>query len=175
MLKPRFAVLTGLVFTAALSRLIPHPWNFTPITAIALFGGAKFSAKKYAFLVPFAALFLSDLLIGVYGRMPMVYLSWAAVIGIGFWIRTKRGASPVAAGVLAGTMLFFLLTNFGVWAFGTLYPKSFSGLVQCYVVGLPYFRNMLVGDVFYAALLFGSFAAAEKRFPLLRHPTVQPG
>src|ERR1700688_456189 len=129
MLKPRFLVLASMILAAAASRLIPHPPNMTSITAVALFGGAYFSDRRLAFLVPLAALFLSDLFLGFYGHMEVQYLSFALIVCIGLWLEKDRSVLKIAAAALAGSVLFFLLTNFGVWAFGSLYPRTPAGLM----------------------------------------------
>src|SRR5258708_19172125 len=118
--KPRFAVLVTVILAAAASRLIPHPPNFTPIAAIALFGGAQFSSKRAAFLVPLVALFLSDLVFGFYPITPVVYASFAATVCIGFWVR-RGSARDIALWTVVSAILFFLVTNFGVWALDHLY------------------------------------------------------
>ncbi len=170
MWKPRFVVLAGMVLAAAASRLMPHPPNLTPITALALFGGATFSDKRAGFLVPLAALFLSDLVMGLYSGLWIVYGSFALIVCIGFWLRTRRRIAPIAGATLASSVLFFVVTNFGVWALDSLYPKTASGLVACYVAGVPFFRNALAGDIGYAAALFGGLALAERWFPGVREP-----
>ena len=164
----RFSVLVGMIVFAAIARLIPHPWNFTPVAAMALFGGARFSKSSHAYFVVFGALFLSDLFIGLYPRLPIVYVAFAVIIRIGIWLRNKKGVMPIAGAVLLSSLSFYLITNFGVWAFGTIYPKTINGLFQSYIVGIPYFRNELMGSAFYSLLLFGGFHLAEKRFPVLR-------
>src|SRR6202166_467904 len=129
MLKPRLVTLIAIVLAAALARSIPHPPNMTSITAVALFGGAYFSDRRLAFLVPLAALFLSDLFLGFYGHMEVQYLSFALIVCIGLWLEKDRSVLKIAAAALAGSVLFFLLTNFGVWAFGSLYPRTPAGLM----------------------------------------------
>jgi hypothetical protein len=168
MRKPRFLVLISLVLIAAASRLIPHPPNMTPIAAVALFGGAYFSDKWLAFLVPLTALFLSDLALGFYHHMEIVYLSFAFIVAIGLWLHKHRGALPIAGAVLVSSVLFFVITNFGVWALDALYPKTWYGLVACYVAAIPFFRNALLGDLLYTGVLFGSFALLERLLPVLR-------
>src|SRR4051812_46778675 len=101
MQKPRFLTITGMILLAALSRLVPHPWNVTPITAMALLGGARFEKSYQAFLVPLAALFLGDLVLGFYPGILFVYLAFAAVVLVGFWLRGKSGAGPVVGAALA--------------------------------------------------------------------------
>lgn len=172
MKRPRLAFISTLIFAAAASRIIPHPPNVTPIAALALFGGAQFLDKRLAFLVPFAALFLSDLVMGLHSQMPIVYAGFALVVCIGFALRGRLRALPVAAATLAGSVVFFLVSNFGVWATGGWYAKTFAGLVACYAAGIPFFRNSLLGDAFYAAVLFGAFALAEERFAVLREPAL---
>lgn len=164
-------MLAAMILAAAASRLIPHPPNFTPIAAIALFGGAQFSSKRAAFLVPLAGLFFSDLVFGFYAITPVVYGSFVLTVCLGFWMR-RRSVQRIALGAVASAILFFVLTNFGVWAIDNLYPKTLAGLVDCYAAAIPFFRNMLMGDWLYSALLFGGFAFAEKRFIRLREPAV---
>jgi hypothetical protein len=173
--KPRFAVLMGMILVAAVLRLIPHPPNFAPLTAMALFGGACFTDKRAAFLVPLAALFLSDLFIGFYAGMPVVYGAFALTVCLGFLLRRQRNATRVIGASIAGAVLFFILTNLGVWAFDALYPKTPAGLVDCYVMAIPFFGNTLLSSLLYSAMLFGGLAFAENRFTGLREYRPLPG
>src|SRR5579864_9381753 len=104
MLKPRLAVLASMIFAAAMFRLVPHPPNVNPIAALALFGGASFSDKRLAFLVPLAALFSSDLMLGLYSHMEFVYGSFAAIVCIGFLLKARRNAIAVAAAAVASSV-----------------------------------------------------------------------
>lgn len=175
----RLVAVIGVILAAGASRLIPHPPNLTPIAAMALFGGAHFADRRLAFAIPLAAMFLSDLVIGLHGLLPVVYASFALVVCIGFWLRSQTSALRVAGAALAGSVTFFIVTNFGVWAWGSLYPKTLDGLVAAYVAAIPFFRNTLIGDAAYTALLFGGFAllqrlaAASRRAgrPGAGHPT----
>jgi len=167
--KSRFMALTCIIAAAAASRLVPHPPNVAPITALALFGGAHFSSKRLAFMVPLAALLLSDAVLGFYDQMWVVYGSFCMIACIGFQLRTKRTVFAIAAATLCSSILFFVVTNFGVWLFGSVYPRTAQGLATCYVAALPFFRNTLLGDCFYTGLLFGAFRLAEERWPELRH------
>jgi hypothetical protein len=166
--KPRFAVLIGMMLVVTAMRLIPHPPNFTPVTAMALFGGACFTDKRAAFFVPLMALFLSDLVIGFHGLMPVVYGSFVLTVCLGFWLRERRNASRVIGASIAGAVMFFVLTNLGVWAFSTLYSKTPGGLVDCFVMAIPFFWNTLLSSLFYSAVLFGGLAFAENRLTGLR-------
>jgi hypothetical protein len=170
--KSRFIMLAAMILTAAASRVIPHPPNFTPIAAIALFGGAQFSSKRVALLVPLIGLFLSDLVIGFYASTPVVYGSFALTVCLGFSLRHQRNAWQVPGATIAGAVLFFILTNFGVWAFETLYPKTMVGFAECYALAIPFFWNTLLSSLLYSAILFGGFSLAESRFTGLReyHP-----
>ena len=175
MTKPRLLVLVGMILAAAASRLIPHPPNVASITAVALFGGAYLSDKRLAFLVPVAALFLSDLVLGLYSHMEVIYGSFILVVCVGLMLRRKRTPLRVAGAALSSSIIFFVITNFGVWAFGSLYPKTMAGLATCYVAAIPFFQNTLVGDALYTAVLFGGFALAERWIPALRErTTLQP-
>ena len=181
MYRLRFLVLVGMILAAAASRLIPHPPNFAPIGAMALFGGACFAHRRAAFVVPLAAMFLSDLAIGLlsgnlslglHRLIPVVYGSFALIVCLGFWLRSRRTVLPIAGATLAGSVLFFVLTNFGVWALGSLYPNTWEGLVACYVAAIPFFHNTLLGDAVYSTALFGGLALAEKGLPALREPVL---
>jgi hypothetical protein len=168
MKSPRFLVIASLIVLAVVARLIPHPFNFTPVGAAALFAGAMLDRKRFAFLVPLVAMLVSDAAIGFHSGMPVVYACFAASVCIGFALR-ERARSPlaVAAGAVSSATLFFAVTNFYVWAVSALYPHTFAGLVTCYIAAIPFYGNQLAGDVSYAALLFGGFAFAERRFPKL--------
>ncbi len=161
-------MLATMLLAAVASRLIPHPPNFTAIGAIALFGGAQFSSKRIAFLVPLAGLALSDLVIGFYAITPLIYGCFALTVCLGFWVRRRRSVQRIAAAAIASAILFFVLTNFGVWAIENLYPKTPTGLLACYVAAIPFLQNMFAGNLFFSALLFGAFALAENRFIQLR-------
>lgn len=162
-MNPRLLTLVTLVFAAAALRLIPHPPNVAPIAALALFAGAHFDDRRLAFVVPFAALALSDLVLGLYPGLMFVYAGFAFSVLIGFALR-KRGVGRIAAGTLASALVFFLISNFGAWLTLEVYPKTPAGLMAAYVAGIPFLRNALLGDALYVVLLFGGFALAERRF-----------
>jgi hypothetical protein len=167
MLKPRIALLISMIAAAAATRLMPHPPNITAISAMALFGGAYFADKRLAFLVPLAALFASDLILGLYQGMAYQYLTFALIVCLGFWLRSRRRALPIAGAAVASSTIHFIVTDFGTWM-GTLYPHTLSGLIACYTAAIPFFWNTLAGDLFFTALLFGGFVALERAFPILR-------
>jgi hypothetical protein len=163
-----------LIAIAAALRVAPHPWNFTPIGAMALFSGAILKDRRLAFVVPLVALFAGDIFIGFHKLMPIVYASFLANVAIGLWLRNRRTVTRIAAATLAGAIQFFLVTNFAVWEFGLSYPRTGSGLAACYIAGIPFFWNTLAGDAAYAALFFGTFAVAERLFPAFREPAANP-
>lgn len=173
-MKTRFLTITGMILLAAVSRLLPHPYNFAPITAIALFGGAQFSKKLYAFLVPLTAMLLSDAIIGFHSTMPIVYGSFAVTVLMGLWVKQNKSVTRVAVASFASSLLFFITTNFGTWAFQSLYPKTVAGLGACYVAAIPFFQQTIQGDALYTVALFGGLALAEKWLPILREtPSLQ--
>jgi hypothetical protein len=167
--RPRLAVLTAMILAAALSRLIPHPPNFTAIGGMALFGGACLADRRLALLLPVAALFLSDLVLGLHILIPVVYGSFALNVLLGRWLRSRRTVTATAAMTLACSVQFFVVTNFACWLLW--YPHTVEGLVACYVAAIPFFQNTLLGDAVFATALFGGLALAERRFPVLREPT----
>ena len=167
----RTLFVSSLVVLAAFSRLLPHPPNVAPIMALALFSGAALD-RRIAFLVPLAALSLSDLVIGFYPGWEWVYGSFLATVAIGFTLSRRRSAGRVAGAALTGSVLFFIVTNFASWLAAALpYPRSFAGLMECYAAALPFFRNSLIGDAAYTAALFGLLGVAVKALPALRPAT----
>jgi len=158
--------LLPVLAMAVLGRLIPHPANVTPIVATALFmsafGGAQFTGSRFAkigaVILPLAAMFVSDLALGFHNQMFSVYGSIVLISLIGFALAEKRSAGRVIVASVAGSTLFFLITNFTVWLAGEMYAKTSTGLVECYTLALPFYRNGLIGDLAYSGLLFGAWA-----------------
>jgi hypothetical protein len=169
----RTLLALAIIALAAALRIAPHPWNFSPVGAMALFSGAIIRDRRLAFVFPVLALFVGDIFIGFHRLMPVVYASFLASVAIGFWLRDRRSLGRITAATLLGAMQFFLITNFAVWAFGLSYPRNSAGLLACYVAGIPFFWNTLAGDAVYATLLFGGFALAERLFPALREPSFE--
>ena len=174
-MNKRLMTLSAMVVLAALTRLVPHPPNVTPIAAMALFGGAYFRDRKIAFLLPLGAMLLSDLVLGfgVYGMalmksQPVVYLCMLLMVMIGRGIQTRRSVPKIALATLASSLMFYLVTDFAVWEFDSLYPKTWDGLIASYTAAIPFFRNSLIGDIFFAAVLFGGFAVLERFWVSLR-------
>lgn len=174
----RFAVLTGIIFAGALMRLIPHWPNFTPIAAMALFGGAYFGRKYLAFAIPLIAMLLSDLVIGFHDGMIAVYIAFAITVSIGLLIRNRIRPATVVGASLASSVLFFLVTNFAAWLTSPLlYPATFEGLMSAYAAGLVFFNdgsygisffmNEVMGGLFYNTMFFGAFYLAKSRIPAL--------
>jgi len=153
-----FLLAVLLICFAALSRFVPHPDNFTPIAAMALFGGVYFD-KRYAFVVPLAAMVVSDFFIGFHNTIPYVYGSFVLAGLIGIWLKNHKSLGWIIGASLSSSVLFFVVTNFGVWVSGG-YPQNFAGLVGCYVAAIPFFRNTVLGDLIYVAVLFGVYESA---------------
>lgn len=170
----RLLALLSAIAAAAALRLAPHPPNFSPIGAMALFSGAYLGRRGLAFVAPIAALLLSDAILGFYPELLFVYASVTLVVLIGWTLLRRRDPLRIAAAAVASAVLFFVVTNFGVWFLMDYYPKTAGGLVACYVAAIPFFQNSLAGDVFYTALLFGGFALAQKALPQLRAGQEQP-
>jgi hypothetical protein len=165
----RLIALLSAVAGAAALRLVPHPPNFSPIDAMALFSGAYLGRRWLAFAAPLGALLLSDLVLGFYPGMWVQYLAVVLVVLVG-WTALKRvSAARVGGAAIASALLFFMITNFGTWALSGMYPLNLGGLVACYVAAIPFFQNTLAGDLFYSGLLFGGFALLERAMPKLRH------
>lgn len=177
-LNPQFALIIGLLFMAAISRLLPHPYNFTPIGAMALFGAAYFQHRWMAFLIPALAIWFSSLLLDnivysayyegfVWFSNGGVYIAFALITLMGMGLLTRITMPRLLIGSLGASVLFFLVSNFFVWASGLMYPMTASGLLACFAAGLPFFRNAILGDLFYVAVLFGTYAWATRSYPTL--------
>jgi hypothetical protein len=151
-----------IILVAALSRLLPHPVNFTPIAAMALAGGVYLD-KRIALILPLAALFISDLFIGFHNTILFVYGSIVLIGFLGLWLKSHKKLLPVVGTTLLSSILFFVVTNFGVWftGGGWSYAKSWQGLVECYTIAIPFFRNTIAGDMIYTFVLFGLFEFSE--------------
>jgi hypothetical protein len=166
-----------------LSRLLPHPPNFSPVEAIALFGGAYFASKRLALLVPLLAMLVSDLALGlVRGGLYVDYLAsadfWlvyaciAMTAVLGFNLRRRVNGPRVLGYALLSALLFFTVTNFGAWLGAPMYPQNAAGLAAAYVAGIPFFQRTVLGTLVYSALLFGGFALLRRQLPALRTHTV---
>ena len=168
-----------MILAAAVTRLIPHWPNFTAVGAMALFGAAYLPKRWMAFVVPFATLYLSDLIInnilyaGYYDHFvwrisPFVYLAFGLIILIGYLLRDRVSTGRVFGASITASTLFFLLTNFAVWLGSPVFPQNAAGLLGAYEAGLPFFWSTLAGDLFYSAVLFGGFAWLSQRLPQLK-------
>lgn len=170
--RSRLLLSIGLVALCTAMRIGPHPWNLTPAGAIALFSGASFDRKRWAFLVPLASMFVSDTVLelttshGYHSLMPVVYATFALITVLGMLLRSRRQAPlAVAGGAVGSATLFYVVTNFAMWTISTLYPKTIAGLLTCYIAAIPFYGTMLAGDLLYATLLFGTFVWLERRVP----------
>ncbi len=167
LISPRFLVLCAMIAAAAFTRLIPHLPNFTAMGAMALFGGAYFTNKKLAFAVPLIAMFLTDLILGFHSTILSVYFAFALMVVIGMTMIQKKKVSNIVLASVVAAVLFFLITNFAFWMTDVMYPMTAAGLAECYVAALPFFGYNLVGNLFYAGVMFGLFELARMRFPQL--------
>jgi len=144
-----------IILLAIISRLIPHPPNFAPIGGLSLFTGAHFK-NKIAIVIPLLAMFFSDIFIGFHSTVFYVYVSFILIALIGSKVKPLRFFNLFSASLLS-SVLFFLITNFGAWVTGSMYPKTIDGLLQSYFMGMPFFRNTVIGDLFYSFSFFYGF------------------
>jgi hypothetical protein len=162
-----------LILAAALSRMLPHPPNMVPITALALFGGVYLD-RKLTFVVPMAAMLISDWFIGFHSTAVWVYASFLAIGLVGLWLRNHRGVLTTIGASVAGSVLFYLISNFGVWLSPPfMYAQTPSGLVECYVAAIPFLRNTLAGDLLYVGALFGLYELGRKLIPSMSDQTAK--
>ena len=200
-MKPRLSLILALLAFGLAARLAPYalshfgisidpensvyPWNFSPILPVCIFGGAFFGRRIMVYAIPFATYLVGDLGIwaltgrfdwAFYPFQPVVYLSVALVATTGFALRREQSWARVAGAGLISSVGFYLVTNFGLWAFsgGTLYPQTLAGLTDCYVRGIPYFRNTLISMAVFLPLLF-SRAALKQPAPARAYTVASPG
>ena len=152
----------GMVILGACARLVPHPWNFTPMMAIGLFAGSHARKASTGVLATLFALVLSDAVLGFYPGFWYVYAAALIPVLLGRLIRNRSGAGAIAAAAIASSLSFFLITNFMVWAADRLYPHTIGGLSACYVAGIPFYRNQVLGDAFYTLAIFGGYAVLHR-------------
>jgi hypothetical protein len=170
---PRFFFISIIILVAAISRVFPHIPNFTPIAAMALAGGVYLTDKRLAFIIPLLALFISDCLLeattgwGFHNTMIYVYVAFALTTCIGIYIKNKVSVQNIAAASLFSSVLFFVISNFGVWAANGM-QAGITGLGTTYVLGIPFFGPTMVGDLFFNTILFSVFYFAQRRFPALQ-------
>lgn len=167
-------LIVALVLVAFVGRLLPHPDNFTPALAIALFAGAMLPIRM-AFIAPIVAMAASDLALGfaVDWTTPVVYGSLMLAVAIGIWLGTDRTWGRTLLAAIAGSLVFFAITNFAAWLGPLhLYPHTLDGLVQCYVAAIPFFRQSLAGDLVWTAALFGAYDLARAWLRARQHAVV---
>lgn len=146
-----FLLIGGIIL-----RFAPHASNFTPVMAIALFSGVYLD-RRYAILLPLLLMIFSDFFIGMHNT---VFFTWGSFILIGLvgtWVKTRKTALTVTGSSILSAVLFFIITNFGVWMAGGLYPLTWTGLSECFTLAIPFFRNTLLSSVIYSAVLFGAY------------------
>ncbi len=157
-IKSTALIIVAVVAVTVVMRLVPHPANFVPVGALALLCGTMIRSR-WGIVIPLAVMVASDLVIGLHS---LILFTWGGFLlfgAIGWWIRQQRNVWRIVGGSLAGSITFFLLTNFAVWAFTPLYAKTVAGLYQCFLMAVPFFRNGLLGDLFYTGIFFGAYYA----------------
>ena len=169
----KFRLITGLILVTIIFRIIPHPFNVTPVMAISLFAGATISDKRWSILIPVLAMFLSDVILSLTNHYSLfhntiffVYGSILITVGLGWNLQSKKvNVGKTALFTLISSILFFVITNIGVWLFGGLYSQDISGLEKCFVMAIPFFKYSLLGDSFFVMVLFGTYEFISQRFP----------
>lgn len=154
-------IVLCFLLLGVVARVVPHPANFAPIAAIAIFGGAKLP-RKLAFTLPLVIMIVSDVMLGLHDT---IMYTWGSFLLIALlsnvFLRNRENAFTVVGSGIIASVLFFIITNFGVWVQGSLYPSTVEGLIQSYVMAIPFFRNTLAGDIVYTSIFFGAFSLVE--------------
>ena len=161
--KNNYYVIIGIILLLAMARLFPHPPNFTPILGMAVFSGAIISKRLIAYLIPLAAMFLSDLYLGLHSSIPIIYFSLAVCVLIGTFIKARVTILNSFLSISSGVLVFFLITNFMVWYGSGMYEFSISGLMTCYFMGLPFVQNTFISSILYGMGAFLIYDIINKR------------
>lgn len=173
MRNPKLLILCIIIVLAVLSRFLPFPPNVAPVAAIALFGGAYFKNKGLALLLPIGIMLISDLFIGLHSTLLFVYASFALIMLVGYrFLGSKVTGMRLFGASLTGSVLFYLITNFGVWLMSPYYPMTAGGLLSSYTMAIPFFHYTLLGDLAYTFALFGSYAFVSRYVPQLQQERV---
>lgn len=162
----RTLVIVTLIAFAVLSRLIPHPPNFAAVGAVGLFAGASLGNRWLSLSIPLLSMLLSDLVIGLHWMCFVIYVAMALYVIAGWWAGHQVDAKRLLIASLAGSIGFFIVTNFACWI--SMYERSWSGLASCYVAAIPFFQNTLASDLVYGTSLFAVLKAAELKVPSIR-------
>ena len=166
-------IISIIIVLAIISRLIPHPPNFTPIIAIGLFGSAYIKNRSLAMFIPICAMFLADIFIGYHSTIYWVYGSLLLISILGMLVINRVSLKKCTIAIFSGSLLFFIVTNFGVWFTSTYYPKNIEGLITCYTVALPFLANTLAGSICYSVIMFGGYEILKKNLPHLYTESIQ--
>ena len=175
-------IISIIILLAAFTRIMPHPPNFSPMAAIGLFGAAHFAKKWQAFLIPLIGIWISDLVINnfvysshssnfvwFYGGFYWQYISYVFIIFAGLFIFNKGiSVTNTLGGMVSSSGIFFLFSNFGVWAGGAMYTKNISGLITCYAAGIPFIHNTIISDALFTTVLFGTYYLLQTEYSYLK-------
>ena len=161
--KNNYYAIIGIIILLATARLLPHPPNFTPILGMAVFSGAIISKRLIAYLIPLAAMLLSDLYLGLHSGIPIIYFSLAVCVLIGTFIESRVSILNSFLSISLGVLVFFLITNLMVWYGSGMYEFSISGLMTCYLMGLPFVQNTFISSLLYGMGAFLIYDIINKR------------
>ena len=166
-------IIAAIIMIAAFTRLLPHPPNFTPIIAMGLFGGAYLKDHRLALIIPISAMLCADIFLGFHKMMVWTYGAIIIISLIGMLLEGRTSLKNGGIAILSSSLLFFLVTNFGVWITSGFYPHTIEGLLICYTAAVPFFGNTLAGSIFYSALIFMGYEQIKKYFPIVIPDTIQ--
>jgi hypothetical protein len=173
LITPRLILMTLAIFAAAMTRVIPHPWNFTAVGAMALFAGACIPNRWLSMIIPMSMMLVTDLILGFHNTMWAVYISFALITMLGWWMSKRQSTGAFISMSLIASVLFFFITNAAMWVVGfwettPLYSRNISGLFLAIAEGIPFYSwNFLISQFVYGGVLFGIFYAVKAWKPSL--------
>jgi hypothetical protein len=161
-MKKNNLIFIGLILISGMTRLIPHPWNFTPLLAVCIFSGYKIKHNGLAIFLPLISIFIGDLFLGIYSGMVWVYSGYILIILLSRILSKSKSINSKIISAIAGSFIFYIISNFGVWYSGAMYQLNFKGLVECYIAGIPFYKNTLIGTIIYSGIFFGISEMVER-------------
>ena len=154
----------GIILILALSRLVPHPWNFTPVIAVAIMSSYFFRNVNFSYAIMLFSMLLADFFIGFYSHMLFVYISLFLIVLIFFKISKKMNYKNLFIFSFFGSVIFFLISNFGVWLVGNLYERNINGLIECYFMAIPFFKNTIISTLIFSYSSLIVYKSSNKYF-----------
>jgi hypothetical protein len=169
----QYIFLVAIMAFGLLLRLIPHLPNFSPVLGVALFAGVYFKNKWFAPIIPLGILLATDVYLGFYSEIAFVYIPFLITVVLGFALRKRLNPFTLFGFSILSSVMFFIISNLGTFLLANIYPQTVAGLTECYTLAIPFFRNAILGDLFFTFAIFGFYELVKYGLPKLTFKTAQ--